>query len=308
MGQKIRTITMLMILFATSSAISTLAEAPVTATQPAQQRQKDLNIRTPQLSEAPDITALLQRVAKLSEFSGWQGATAQFVRVLHNTVGRQNALLYHIQSDGQPAGYVVTTPDGQRLFEFGRQQARMPPEEVESQLLESGYLYAGPMLHLVYYGHDHDGATLDLYNLLTGETLPWGEVRSKVPVMDVAQTSPILAEYDVASSTSTESDALYATGRFGQFQLQAANQKGVYPLQTYAAGDTFSAPSYIVYDAIPGKLYVTLQVTKVVALESGRYVKVQDPFAQDRAAVYIDSRFPVNVFLTESSATYTQPK
>lgn len=301
MGQKFRTLTMLTLLL-TATSIPTLAEAPLAAEQQPEpkQLQPDTSISS---SQVVDITALLQRISAISSYTDWQGAAAQPVRSLHNPDGQQQALLWSVQANEQPAGYLVTSLDGQHVYEFSRGAVPALPEHLQGKELSEGYIYAGPMLHLVYYRTD--GATLDLYNLQTGETLPWGELKNRVPASGAAvaaQRSTI--EHDVAISKSPDSDALYATGRFGQLNLEPdANQKGVRQLRSYAAGDTFTEPSYVVYDAVPDKLIIALQVTKVVSQGQETYLQVRDPFTPETESVYIDSRFPVSVFLSASSAT-----
>ncbi|ARU63247.1 hypothetical protein CBW65_21395 [Tumebacillus avium] len=303
MGQKFRTLTMLTLLL-TATSIPTLAEAPLAAQQQPEERkqqQADTSISTS--SQAVDITALLHRISAISTYTEWQGAAAQLVRSLHNPEGRQQALLWSVQANGQPAGYLVTSPDGQHVYEFSRGAVPTLPEHLQGKELTEGYIYAGPMLHLVYY--HTDGDTLDLYNLQTGETLPWGELKNKVPASGAtvaARQSTV--EHEVEVSNSPDSDALYATGRFGQLKLEPDdNEKGVRQLRSYAAGDTFTEPSYIVYDAVPDKLTIALQVTKVVSQGEAAYLQVRNPFTPETESVYIDSRFPVSVFLSASSAT-----
>lgn len=293
---------MLTLLFTTTS-IPTLAEAPLATERQAQPHPRQQTDSTSAVVQAPviDIAAQVQRLSTISAFQDWKTATAQPVRALHNPEGRQNALLWSVQVSGRSAGYLVTSADGQHLYEFSRAAIPALPEQLQGRELTEGYIYAGPMLHLVYL--HTGGAILDLYNLQTGETLPWGEVINHVPEPAAAVAPATTAtEHAVVQSASPDSDALYATGRAGQHKRNAS-PKGVHPLQSYAAGDTFDRPSYLVYDAVPDKVTVTLQVTSVATLGELRYLQVRDPFNPEAEAVYIDSRFPVDVFLTASSAT-----
>jgi hypothetical protein len=311
-GIKLRVTGMLAILLTTSSVIS-LAEAP-----DGEWKNKAADISAAPAStkaslskrvEARNVEQHLEQIAQLSEFNDWSGAKAQQVRPLYNPEGRQNAILWSVQTAQGPAGYLVTSKDGKHLYEFSRRSVPALPEELRGQELEGGYIYAGPMLHLVYY---RSGSTaLNLYNLQTGETLPFGELQDFVPAALRAESAvPPATEREVPRSVSPETDALYATGLFGKQKLGSA-QTGALPLKAYAAGGTHTVPAYLVYDAVADKFYVTLEITKIITQGSLRYLRVHDPFStgDGEADVYIDSRFPVTAFpLTASSATKSTPK
>lgn len=248
-----------------------------------------------------DVTPLLNRIATWDEFSDWQQGQATKVRTLYDPTGIANALLWKITNvHSQPVGYLVSTLDGKQAYEFSHRELPTVPANLEPKIMENGYLYAGPMLHLVYV-HGLDG--LELYNLMTGETLPTGELLNTVPQLQPdanagqQPTTEQVIEHALPRSAALEDDAFYATGRFGQFKLK--QQKGILPLAEALQGDAQALKtgrSFVVYDAIPDKLTVPLAMTKVVQQGAMTYVGLQDPFAETEVKqlpVYIDSRFPV---------------
>jgi hypothetical protein len=257
-----------------------------------------------------NISGFVDNVSQLVEFADWKQAQAVFVRTLYDPSGHQNSLLWKVVFGAEDRGYFVTTLDGSNVFEYSHRAVPQVPESLQSKMVDNGYLYAGPMLHLAYI-HGLDG--LELYNLLTGETLPNGELQNGVPhlqpLADETNVQGERVERLLKRSTTLEDDALYATGLFGKYKL--GNQKDVQPLKEYVKGDAFEKPAFVVYDAIPNKMTVPLAMTKIVKQGTTTYVGLQDPFAEtaeEKLPVYIDSRFPVfvvpvNVPPNTSSAT-----
>lgn len=252
---------------------------------------------------APDITPLLQRLAKLGDFHEWAGASATRVRQLENRSGTAVAILWSVQLDDRASGYVVTSPDGVTLYEWSRGAVPDLPEKLRGKLAGEQYLYAGPTLHLVSFRAAD--STAQLYNLFTGETLAGGKLEELVPKLTgtSGNVGDRAVERKVASPSDPELDALFAVGRYGQHKLDLVRGADVFTLREFSRADSFANPAFLVFDPIPDKLYVSLQVMAVISQGDDRYLAVRDPFAKAGATVYIDSRFPLLVIRSASSAT-----
>ena len=253
--------------------------------------------------------ALLERIAEINEFADWRGATVEFIRHLHAPTGEKNARLWHVSRQAQELGYLITTEDGQHLYEISRRHLPDVPQELQSKLLPDGYIYSGPMMHLAYV---RGSEGLELYNLFTGEIMPAGELLNLVPALyetgDAVkpQGNAAVTERHLPSSTTPADDALYATGRYGTSQIKQT--EGVLSLRTFvteSASQNTSQQAFVVYDVIPNKLFVSLMMSKIVQQGNLTYIGLQDPFASangepDQPLVYIDSRFDVPVILPDT--------
>ena len=306
---RIKLVSLLVVLLASSTVTSvSLAEAPtdhqsqtnLSPQQMGQASSANTNIVSFEQSQTTvtNIAALVETLAQITEFADWEQGQALPIRTLFDPSGHPNALLWKVESGGAERGYIVSTLDGGNAYEFSHHAVPEVPESLQSKMVDNGYVYAGPMLHLAYI-HGLDG--LELYNLLNGETLPTGELQDRLPKsvsvqMGEKDQNAQFAEHLLKRSTAPEDDALYATGLYGTYKL--GTQKGIHPLQEYAKRDAFEKPSFVVYDAIPDKMTVPLAMTKIVKHGTVTFVGLQNPFverADEQLPVYIDSRFPVFV-------------
>ncbi|PWK06298.1 hypothetical protein C7459_12061 [Tumebacillus permanentifrigoris] len=238
---------------------------------------------------------MLSLIASVPGFADWQAAEVKPVRNLHDREARTNAVLWEVQAGSQMIGYLVTSPDGQHLYEFSTRPVPELPPHLQAQAAANGYLYGGPALQLAYVNGEQ-GA--ELVNLLTGEMLPDGELLDRVPdTVPVAQkTAGSPRVLPLPTTAHAQDDAFYATGLYGKAQLGDADT-GVQPLQEFAKQADYRQPTMIVYDAIPDKLYITLSLSKAIHLGADTtFLAVHDPFAlnaEQSQPIYIDSRFPV---------------
>ena len=248
-------------------------------------------------TQAPSIAAWMESVAQLAEFADWRGATAVAMRRLNAPTGEQAATLWQVERGGRELGYLVTAPDGNALHEFSRSPAPVLPAAMQDKLVDNGYLYVGPMMHLAYL----NGAEgLELYNMHSGETLPTGELLARMPSLaqeTVADGTQV--ERDLPRSACPEEDALYAVGLYGM-------KKGTVPLSALierAENSSLNRPAYVVYDAVPDKLRIALAAERIIRQGDRVAIGVRDPFAApDRPLVYIDSRFPVSAAILQTSS------
>lgn len=242
------------------------------------------------------VSPLLQQLSALPAFADWQNAQGLYVRDLYDPEGSLVARLWEVAAGdtaSKTLGYLVTTPDGTQAYEFSRRTLPALPAVYAEQALPNSYIYAGPMLHLVYL---KQMGRLELYNLLTGEILPYGELIGRVPLLlpkQPTEPSAPATERQIPFSENPEADALYAVGLYGQQQL--AQKRGL-SLRDFSAQETLpSKPAYVVYDAIDDKLYITLALTGTVESGGARYAELQDPFLPAEP-VYATGQFDVDVF------------
>jgi len=253
----------------------------------------------------------LERLAAMhAELSDWREGDARIVRELHAPTGERNALLFAVEKDGTALGYVVTAVDGQQVYEFSRRSVPELGNEMSGGVLASGYMYSGPLMHLAYW----QGAEgLEVYNLLTGEKVPAGELLNHVPDLgaeDAAKPSGNTAaiERRLPRGERPDSHAVHASGLYGMSLSQQT--EGVRPLRAFLAESmrphTLETPSFIVFDAIPDKLYMTYGITSLLELPNGiAFVGLTDPFQPDLPAVYISSTFDVPAVTLPAGELYT---
>ncbi|MGB8953763.1 MAG: hypothetical protein WCC10_00170 [Tumebacillaceae bacterium] len=276
-----------------SAAAVSSAEAPTVTQSVPQVPVEVMRAET----QAPAIAAWLESVAQFAEFADWRGAKAVTMRRLNAPTGEQAAALWQVERDGRELGYLVTAPDGNALYEFSRRPVPTLPAAMQDKLVDNGYLYIGPMMHLAYL-NGTDG--LELYNMQNGETLPTGELLARMPGLaqeTVADGTRI--ERDLPRSARPEEDALYALGLYGM-------KKGIVPLSALmerAENNSLNRPTYVVYDAVPDKLRIALAAERIIRQGDRVLIGVRDPFAlQSQPLVYIDSRFPVSAAILQTSA------
>jgi hypothetical protein len=260
--------------------------------------------------------AMVQRLATLSDFAQWKQGQAVRVRTLYSPEGKPHAQLWAVQQGKEALGYLVTTLDGTQVLEFSRRAVPELPANLQGHVLESGYVYAGPLLHLVYV---RQNGTLQLCNLSTGEQVPNGELQNLLPSIgggsdagaQQQQQAP-QREQTVAASASPSDDALYAVGLYGSAQNQAkqegATKIGVPSLQQYVQGNTWKQPAFAVFDAVQESYRMALSIEKIAEQGGQTFVALQEPFARQELgaapvpAVYIDSRFRVNAVVLHTSS------
>jgi len=253
------------------------------------------------------VSLHLLELAELADFSDWRGAELSWVRTLHRPTGERAAVLWEVRQEGQVVGSLVSSTDGTHVYEFTRRPAPVLPPELRARAHPDGHIYSGPMMHLVYL----QGAEgLELYNLLTGEFLPSGELRSalpdSVPASDATYaTKPsgnAAVERRVADGSGTlDGGALLAAGHSGQ----PDNKQNVQPLHAFLTeladvDASWRIPSYVTYDAIPDKLFVTCQLAAVADTGRHLFAALRDPFAPVAPLVYIDSRLGVSAVRVSS--------
>ena len=248
-------------------------------------------------SQAPAIAAWVESVAHLAEFADWRGGAAVAVRRLNTPTGEQAATLWQVERGGRELGYLVTAPDGNALYEFSRRQVPTLPAALQDKLVDNGYLYVGPLMHLAYLNFA-DGQ--ELYNMQNGETLPTGELLARMPILTqgtVAEGTRI--ERDLPRSARPEEDALDAVGLYGM-------KKGIVPLSALierAENNSLNQPAYIVYDAVPDKLRIALAAERIIRQGDRVAIGVRDPFASPKEPlVYIDSRFSVSAAILQTAS------
>ncbi|MGZ4135312.1 MAG: hypothetical protein ACXVPC_09125, partial [Tumebacillaceae bacterium] len=227
---RIKLVSLLVVLLASSTVSSvSLAEAPTYTEKQAKMFSKNIGqpspttpngVRMDSPSTLTNVSALLHTLAEIAEFADWKQGQTQPIRELFDPSGHPNASLWKVEVGGEERGYLVTTLDGANAYEFSHRTAPEVPDSLQSKMMDNGYVYAGPMLHLAYI-HGLDG--LELYNLFTGESLPTGELQDRVPkLMPVPKATPDMAkdvksefgEHLLQRSKSPEDDALYATGLY----------------------------------------------------------------------------------------------
>ncbi|MBL0387020.1 hypothetical protein JJB07_10195 [Tumebacillus sp. ITR2] len=250
-----------------------------------------------------DVRPLVLSLAGVPGFADWREAGVEAVRNLNNRDGERNAVLWNVQAGGTSLGYLVTTPDGQAVYEFSHRPVPELPANVHA--IPNGYLYGGPSLQLAYVQGEQGP---QLFNLLTGEELPNGELLNRVP-----DTIPALEKGEVSAqvhplpaTVSGDDDAVYATGLYGKMKL-GDQRTGVIPLQEFAKKQAVANPTQLVYDAIPDKLYVTLNLQQILDLTpTTTFLAVTDPFAlsdEQRQPIYIHSDFPVAAVPVQKTPT-----
>lgn len=237
------------------------------------------------------ISPLAERISHQSGFADWQGADAVLLRTLYDPSGHETALLWQIEREGVATGYLVSTLDGQNVYEYSRKSAPSLPSAIAGQAVAQGHIYAGPGLHLVWLNGEQG---LELYDLVRRQTLPGGELLGKLPALTPMPESAPLREQDLAAVASPADSALYAVGLFGAAKLHA--QKAGFPsLAAYAGEEAGAEPAFVVYEAIPDRLKIVLQISRLVRHGDFAYAGLIDPFAEgeETVPVYVDSRFPV---------------
>jgi hypothetical protein len=263
----------------------------------------ELSVAVQPVDAKLDVRPLLGVIAGVPGFADWQGAEAQAVRHLHDREARTNAVLWRVKGGEQAVGYLVTSPDGQAVYEFSRRPVPELPAHLRGQGVDNGYLYGGPTLQLAYV-NGAQGA--ELVQLLTGEMLPSGELLNRVPddvpAMKTARgpamekTEASAQVLSLPASPHAEDDAVYATGLYGQSKLGQPDT-GVLPLQEFAKQEAYPRPAMVVYDAIPDKFYIALTLSQTIRLGGETaFLAVNDPFAmtpEQKLPIYINSQFPV---------------
>lgn len=269
----------------------------LTSAAPVEERAVGETLNMGSIDPTLDVRPLVKELSNVPGFADWKVAEVKGVRKLRNQEAKTNAILWDVQTEARSVGYLVTTPDGTGVYEFSRRAVPEVPAPLRAHLLSDGYLYVGPALHL---GYIEGELGLELYNLLSGETLPTGELRNWLPdappILQKGDTSQQLLPLPVSRHEADH--ALYATGRYGQWKL-GETDTGEQALQNFAQVQDVGPPSYLVYDAIPDKLYITMTLLHKVSFNaSTTFFALQDPFAEptNRAEpIYIDSSFPVSI-------------
>ncbi|KEO82648.1 hypothetical protein [Tumebacillus flagellatus] len=276
--------------------VSPKGNSPVAVSVLDEQRVMDgQTVTVTPVDSSLDVHPLLGVVASVPGFEDWGSADVAAVRNLHDREGAVNAVLWRVQTGGKALGYLVTTPDGQSLYEFSRRPTpELPGDE---QAIPNGYLYGGPALQLAYV-QGQQGP--QLYNLMSGEELPSGEllnrVPDKLPALALEKKQQSAAVTALPEIVHGEDDAVYATGLYGKMKLGEQGTGGV-PLQEFAKQTEAAEPAEMVYDAIPDKLFVALNLQQKITLTpEATYFGVTDPFALNdaqRQPVYVNAEFPV---------------
>ncbi len=147
------------------------------------------------------------------------------------------------------------------------------------------------------------GESSALYQMMTGELMPVFELTAKFPNLRSEVTSeqaalseqavPTYREVSARYSVQPEDDALYAVGLYGM--QKAKGEQGTHLASYTETGKgAWEEPAFVVFDAAR-ELQVALAVSKLLYYGEQSLVGLQDPFQQGQPAVYIDSRFPVDV-------------
>lgn len=241
--------------------------------------------------QSMNISPLAERISHQSGFADWLAADAVLLRTLYDPDGHETALLWQIEREGVATGYLVSTLDGQNVYEYSRQSAPSLPSDIAGQAVAQGHMYAGPGLHLVWLNGEQG---LELYDLVRRQTLPGGELVGKLPALTPMPESAPLREQDLAAVASPADSALYAVGLFGAAKHHA--QKTGFPsLAAYAGEEAGAEPAFVVYESIPDRLKIVLQISRLIRHGDFTYAGLIDPFTEgeEPAPVYVDSRFPV---------------
>ncbi|HEU4963317.1 MAG TPA: hypothetical protein VFV52_05580 [Bacilli bacterium] len=245
------------------------------------------------------VAPLVLQVANSEPFADWKQGQASYVRDLYDPHGNLQARLWQVNegsADGAYLGYLVSTPDGQGVYEYSRHALPTLPDAFAEQALEEGYIYAGPLLHLVYLKQE---GRLELFNLMTGEMLPYGELINRVPAGALGfedYAGQGVTHRTFTSSVDAEADALYATGRYGQDKLKGAKSSlSLTQFANKAGQDAVSKPAYAVYDAISNKVYVPLAITDLLQQGETAFVGLQDPFLGGES-VYVTAQYNIPVY------------
>lgn len=278
----------LMLLVLVSSSLSVVQAEGTT-----EQTTGIVSVEQPQTM---DRLPWLEQIAMGAEFADWQHAAAHPLRSLEAPNGGQAALLWQVVQDGQDVGYLVTSPQGDTVYEISK---RAVPEVPADLAAEAGrFIYAGPMQHFVEIG---GGESSQLYQLMTGDLMPAFELTTQLPdqyreVVAEAlseQTDQTYREVSVRKSVLPEDDALYAIGLYGM--QKAKGEQGTHLASYMDMGKgSLEDPAFVVFDAAR-ELQVTLAVSKLLHYGEQRLVGLQDPFQQGQPVVYVNSRFPVDV-------------